>query len=210
MIVPEQCWPLLRYHRTHYRDPSEYGAELQQTLDTFKALLPARAERILDIGCGMAGIDVLLHRIYPDAEIVLADKQGVSEKPKTRYHRDASEFGHYHDFDAALALLEANGVSLDRVRTCDLGVEPFPADEFDVVISLLSWGFHYPISTYQPRVRGVIVADISGGSDGEKQLASYGETQCVFEQARAPKNKPVRGWLSARNPYRRIVCRVAA
>lgn len=208
MIVPDRCMPLMRLQRTHYRDiGAEYGAELAETFDTFKAHLPPSAERILDIGCGMAGIDVLLHRHYPDAEIVLLDKQGVSDKPKTGHHRSVESFGNYHDFGGALELLEANGVNMDRIRTHDVGAEPFPQDEFDVVISLLSWGFHYPISTYRPNVRGVIIADISGGTDGEELLRTHGETRCVFEQARLSKKDKVRGWHAARNPYRRIVCR---
>jgi SAM-dependent methyltransferase len=209
MIVPDQCLPLLREQRTHYRDiGAEYGVELAETFGTFRSYLPRTAKCILDIGCGMAGIDVLLHRHYPDAEIVLLDKQGVSDKPKTGHHRSVGSFGNYHDFGGALELLEANGVNMDRIRTHDIGVDPFPADKFDVVISLLSWGFHYPISTYCPNVLGVIIADISGGTDGEELLRMHGETRCVFEQSRLLKKDKVRGWHAARNPYRRIVCRV--
>ena len=209
MIVPDRCVPLLRLQRTHYRDiGAEYGAELAETFDTFKAHLPQTAKCILDIGCGMAGIDVLLHRHYPDAEIVLLDRQGVSDKPKTGHHRSAESFGNYHDFGGALELLEANGVSMDRIRTHDVGVDPFPADEFDVVISLLSWGFHYRISTYRPNVHGVIIADVRN-AEGESSLRAYGETRCVFAQQRLTRKDKVAGWHAAREPYRRIVCEVA-
>jgi hypothetical protein len=38
-------------------------------------------------------------------EIVLLDKQGVSDKPKTGHHRSVESFGNYHDFGGALELL---------------------------------------------------------------------------------------------------------
>lgn len=77
--VPDACLPLLREQRTHYTDPArQYGEELTQTFAQIKPFLPRTAKRILDIGSGMAGIDVLLGRHYPDATIHLLDKSGVS------------------------------------------------------------------------------------------------------------------------------------
>lgn len=180
MIVPKQCLPLLKEQRTSYTDPArQYGEELARTFDGLLPHLPPGATRILDIGCGMAGIDVHLAKHYPDAEIHLLDKQGVSDRIVAGFNPTAEAFCHYHDFDAALALLEANGVKNPVV--CHDG--RLPACEFDVVISLLSWGFHYPIATYRPWLArgGVIVADVRKGTDGEAALAERGRVAVVHE-----------------------------
>ena len=186
MIVPEVCLPLLREQRTHMKDPSEYGAELARTFEGFRAYLPRRAERIMDIGCGMAGIDVLMHRHYPDAEIVLVDKHGVSDVIRSGFADHRDEMSHYHDFGQALALLEANGVDLPRVTTHDVTDQDLPDGVFDVVISLLSWGFHYPIQDYAPSVRpgGVIIADCRRGTGGDKVLSKRGAVRVVHSSAK--------------------------
>lgn len=57
----------------------------------------------------------------------------------------------------------------------------FPSQTFDVVVSLLSWGFHYPISTYAPRCSGVMVVDVRKGTNGEGDLRKYGDLTVVHE-----------------------------
>lgn len=79
----------------------------------------------------------------------------------------------------ALEMLDANGVT--GVKTIDINDEKFPRKQFNVVISLLSWGFHYPIDTYQLNVKkgGIIVADVRRGTDGIKKLSEYGAVTVV-------------------------------
>lgn len=166
LCIPKRCLPLLREQRTHYTGDIEraYSEELERTFEGMAPYLPESAEWILDIGCGMAGIDVFLAKRYPEATIVLLDKHGVSPVINAGFNALAEDFAHYHDFSAALELLRANGIE-NPVECVDIAHDPFPTCEFDVVVSLLSWGFHYPLSTYSPACRGVIVADIRKGTD---------------------------------------------
>lgn len=210
MIVPDTCLPLLRKQRTHYRDPArEYGEELRHTFETFAHLLPAKAERILDIGCGMAGIDALLSEHYGhEVDLYLADKQGQSPRIRLGFAKDAS---HYHDFGGAFSLLSANGVNPGRVHAIDLARDKFPPEPFDIVISLLSWGFHYPIDDYVPRVNpgGVIIADIRLGTNGERLLGALGKLHRVWTQEKLKPGQNARTltqtWAAAQSPYTRVV-----
>ena len=179
IIVPDVCLPLLASHRTHYTGDiaSEYGAELMQTFEGIEAYLPETADSILDIGCGMAGIDVFLGVQYPDATITLADKQGQSGRQKGGYHRDVKQFGYYHDFEAAIELLRANGVE-NNIKRHEI-VSDIPRGRFDIVVSLLSWGFHYPISTYKLKSPKLIIADIRKDTDGKEALSEYGHVTVV-------------------------------
>jgi len=180
-IVPDRCVPLLQQQRTDCKDvQAEYGEGIAQAFRSFRDYLPDDAEHIADIGSGMAGIDVLLGRHYPDATLHLLDKEGVSPHINAGFHRRAEDFAHYNDFDAALELLAANGVS-GRVVCHDLSAMPFPEMEFDVVVSLLSWGFHYPICTYAPRCKGVMIVDVRKGTGGETDLRQYGCAHVVHE-----------------------------
>lgn len=182
MIVPESCIPLLKEHRTHLQGDfvSSYVQGLIDTYESFKPYLPDDGV-ILDIGCGMGGIDVLLDRHYGGADITLLDKHGVSPVINAGFHQTPDTFAHYHSFDLALEMMRANNV--DRVETVDMLRDAFPRRKFSVVISLLSWGFHYPISTYTPRVKrgGVIIADIRKGTGGIESLERYGKATIVHD-----------------------------
>lgn len=81
MNVPESCIPLLKEHRTHLQGDfvESYIQGLYDTYQSFKPYLPNEGV-ILDIGCGMGGIDVLLDQHYGGAEITLLDKQGISPR----------------------------------------------------------------------------------------------------------------------------------
>ena len=188
MIVPDQCLPLLREQRTHYLDlAQDYGTELRKTYESIKPYLPDRAQRILDIGCGMAGIDVLLSEHYGhEVEIVLVDKQGVSPTILSGFAQSGDWFSHYHDFGAAIELLEVNGVPLKNVRCVNLIEEPFPEEDCDIAISLLSWGFHFPISDYFPAVRkgGVIIVDVRKGTDGISLLSERGKVTVAHKSGK--------------------------
>lgn len=181
ITIPDECLPLLREHRTHYVGDfaTAYNAELQATYEGIKDYLP-KDGAILDIGCGMAGIDILLDRHYGgDAQITLLDKQGKADTINAGFHKNADTFAHYHDFDLALEMLKRNNVV--GVKTIDADLGALPKKGFTVVISLLSWGFHYPIDTYNPPIKkgGIIVADIRRGTDGIEKLSEYGALTVV-------------------------------
>lgn len=181
LYIPDRCLPLLREQRTHYTDIStQYGEELQRTYDTFKSYLPANVNHILDIGSGMAGIDVFVGRRYPKATIHLLDKQGVSPTINAGFNRTADQFAHYNDFDGAIELLRENGL-YNPILTYDMNRVAYPQQPYDVVISLLSWGFHYPIHTYDVDCIGTMIVDCRKDTDSEAQLSDYGKVTVVHE-----------------------------
>ena len=188
VIVPSRCVPLLKEQRTTHKDiQAEYGDTIRRAYESFAHLLPDTASNIMDIGCGMAGIDVHLSAHYDYHPFLwLVDKEGVSDRINSGYCPSVETFAHYHDFDAALDLLSANGVPLDRVECFDLMQERFPPLECDVVISLLSMGFHYPVDAYPWKVRegGVFIADIRKSTDNLQRLERRGEVRIVRESTK--------------------------
>lgn len=147
VIVPDSARPHIERHRFAKKD--NYVGSLQADYKHILQFLPARAIRILDIGCGMAGIDVLLKRHYPYAELWLLDGDG--DEPRNGWNKRLNAFS---SRAAADELLAANGVSADRW----IDVNTKEALSADLVISLASWGYHYPLSTYD--VTGFCIADL--------------------------------------------------
>lgn len=145
LVLPEECvgW-------THVQRPgADYLKSVEEDFKQIEPYLPENVESILDIGCGMAGIDVYLKRKFPNARLELLDGDG-----KHQAYGFRSDTKPYSSRVAAEKLLEANGVKLDRWH------EPFTKDHLKagLVISLISWGFHYPLNAY--KVSGFCIADL--------------------------------------------------
>lgn len=100
---------------------------------------------VIDIGCGTAINDALLYRDF-GARLTLVD---IEETP-AQYHAWSGAGSGYAALDDAAAFLAANGVPADRITTINPRREPGRLEglEADLVTSLLSCGFHYPIGDY--------------------------------------------------------------
>lgn len=151
-----------------------YARDLAAEYETLLPALPRQLESVLDIGCGLAGIDVLLQRKYGEAlDVHLLDRNGVSEI----FYGFKSDGAFYNSLPLARALLEMNGVPAARVHTHDADRQGFPkAQRFGLIMSLISWGYHYPVKTYAADVQaalapgGTLIIDIRRGTTGKEEL----------------------------------------
>jgi SAM-dependent methyltransferase len=164
-----------------------YHDEMAREFAHMKPFLPETAAHVLDIGCGLAGIDHFVDRHYKgSATIHLLDKNGVSDQVYYLFHDQAA---YYCSLEMARTFLVFNGVSADRVVLHDVAKKGFPRRvQFDLMLSLISWGFHYPVSAYLKHVRrwlapsGVVILDIRKGTGGETELAkSIGPVSVIQE-----------------------------
>ncbi len=150
LIVPPSTLPFFARHRNCFKNGGTVEQSIAADYKQLKPHLPADVKVILDIGCGMAGIDVLLKRLYPDAQLWLLDGDGSD--PRDGWERERPEA--FSSRAKADELLEANGVKADR--WIDINTREHLVA--DLVISLASWGYHYPIATYN--VTGYCIADL--------------------------------------------------
>jgi len=154
-----------------------YSIDMQSEFDTFRDLLPKNAKKILDIGCGIGGIDILIfnHYIPSEIDIFLLDKEGVSREVYYGYHGKGA---FYNSLILAKKFLTANSVPQNKISTFDIDSVDFPKDtKFDVIVSLISWGFHYPVETYLNDAyatlsdNGVVILDIRKDTNGRAVLS---------------------------------------
>jgi hypothetical protein len=103
------------------------------------AILTAPAIAI-DLGGGLGGVSACLSKFWPDCEFVIVDRNG-REGRKINYGED---FGKYNQLEETGKFLESGGV---KHRMVNIDVQPPPA-EADLIFSVMSWGFHYPVETH--------------------------------------------------------------
>lgn len=219
LLLSERQLDLVLLARTGLRGPNPiraYRESLERDLADLLSVLPSPCREILDIGCGMAGIDLLLcrHLRGPEApeqpapaeppcpfcgglHVHLLDVWRVDEDPVYGYHTSA-ETGCYADFHETDEFLQVNG--MDPVATHyhagNKGEFPYTRP-LDLVLSLISCGFHFPVVTYLPRIvqalrpGGVCVLDVRRGTDQEAELeAAFAHLAVLREEEK----------------YRRIAC----
>lgn len=154
-----------------------YAEDMRREYGTFRHCLPECCAAVLDIGCGVAGIDVLIQGHYPsrDLRFYLLDKSQVE---KNVFYLFNTRGAFYNSLDVAGALLTDNGIAPDCVRLVEANQrnEINVESQVDLVLSLLSWGFHYPVATYLDRARellsdgGVLILDVRRATDGLAEL----------------------------------------
>lgn len=172
----------------------EAFACIEREYDEIRAFLGQMSVgHMVDIGSGHAVIDVFFHRDY-GATISLID----IERTRERHHDFRSSGAGYTSLLAAKCFLAANGIPEEAVSTTNPRCEPMPDAPADLIISLLSAGFHYPISEYLPfvlkclRPGGMLIFDARSDADQLDGLAGFREVRSIREHAKYKRVAAVR------------------
>jgi 16S rRNA G1207 methylase RsmC len=129
--------------------------------------LPANAANVLDIGCGLGLIDIAIHKHYSSEPVMhLLDKtQDLAEGESIRGFN--KEYTFYNSLDGSKETLISNDVAEDKIKTYEVGQhQALNEIKFDLIISLLSCGWHYSLETYVDLIKnqlthnGILILDI--------------------------------------------------
>jgi spermidine synthase len=174
-ILPFDAIPYVVRQRTRLQRlvSKEYHSLMEAEFATLEAHLPADAERILDIGGGMGGVDVFLSRHYGHkVAIEILDRVGMDETMLFGFRESTEK---YNDPRLAQIYLREGGVPDENFSFWDadsgLGELKASGRRYDVILSLKSWCFHYPYATYEDLVRellapgGVMIVDLRVNKD---------------------------------------------
>lgn len=166
-----------------------YDADMQNEYNSIKHVLPDSCSSVLDIGCGVAGIDVFINRHYSEQapDFYLLDKSRVEKSVFYMFHEQAA---FYNSLDVARETLHANGISPECIHLLEANDRNEISMDVpvDLVLSLISWGFHYPVDIYVERVHellsenGVVILDVRKGTDGIDVLwRVFGQVDVILE-----------------------------
>ena len=121
--------------------------------DTIDSYLDFKPKRILDIGCGLARESEFFQKKY-NCELYLLD--GDFENTSNATNRDINwgsvdNFRFYSKIEQLQESYRDRGMTFTFVDANNIDI---PEDtKFDLILSNLSCGFHYPASTYKKLVQ---------------------------------------------------------
>lgn len=148
IIIGAEHRPYLFVQRgevSHVSEPTAwteaYKKSLQTIIDNIEPVLPKKCERLLDIGSGLGGIDILINAKYPnDVHVHLLD--GFDDAPVVHKHAQT-----FNDMHVALDFHRVNGTQ--RVTAIAPSAAALAICEpFDLIVSFASYCFHYAPNTY--------------------------------------------------------------
>jgi len=153
-----------------------YYSDMFQAYSDIAKHIPNECNSVLDIGCGIGGIDVLIGQKHPSCKFAMLDRDGMEDAVFYGFKEHGAKYNYLSD---TREFMVDNGICADNISTFNADKGEWPADKtFNVVLSLISWGFHYPISTYLPLVynamtpKSVLILDIRHNSRGYDELFS--------------------------------------
>lgn len=119
-----------------------YESSLAGIYEQVRGILPERCDRVLDIGSGLGGINVLIGEHYDDCPAVrLVD--GEDTPPVVRW-----SFEPYNNMKVAGDFLWKNGVKdFGYYTPGNLALKP-GEEKFDLVVSFFAYGYHIHPGNY--------------------------------------------------------------
>ena len=147
----------------------------RREIEAIKDYLPKNVENIMDIGCGLGIINIYLNQIYNNQpNFFLLDKNRIDKEIKYGF---SSEYESYNDLNQTKNLLLNNNINF--LHTIDVEKDIKIENKIDLVISLKSMGYHYPIDQYLKLFRTCcddntcFIFDVSEGYYNASLLKKY-------------------------------------
>jgi hypothetical protein len=165
-----------------------YYTEIEKVFNTLKPHISKNTQSILDIGSGLAGLDVFLWSLLQknQPKIYLLDKTKVEKKI---WYEFKSHGAFYNSLDLAKKNLMSNGVESSNITVIEAPNNGIIKNikNIDLVISTISWGFHYPVDLYIDSVlslmskKGVLIIDVRKNKGGLDTLAAKFKTISIIK-----------------------------
>jgi SAM-dependent methyltransferase len=146
---------------------------------------------ILDIGSGLAVVDLLLASYLPKSKFYLLDKEGFEFYPGVYYDHNYPEYNSWQPVHDAINATGFDSSRFTIMSPCD----QFP-EQVDCITSYLSWCWHYPKEIYFDRaydslkVGGKLILDV-------RTLPGKNIVEEITEKM---KSKPVAHWFDVKLP----------
>jgi hypothetical protein len=158
------CFAALRYNNVFNKYKKNNFTNANFLANLFK---DNEIKSVLDIGCGIAGYHSRW-MLVEKGDLYLFDNSTFNIS-SLRYGMGNSE-RYYNSLSMAKRFLGNEGIDHSRIHLIEISKEQFNNRKYDLIISFISLGFHYHVSTYWMEImnsintNGIIVLDIRNSS----------------------------------------------
>ena len=159
----------------------------QNELNIFEKYLPSYVENIMDIGCGLGILNIFVNRKYQNnPNFYLLDKNTIDSKIKYGFSKN---YESYNDLKETKNILLKNGLSKEQIFIKNVDEEFSINNKIDLVISLKSMGYHYPIENYMELLqktcnyKTIFIFDVVGEKYTIEALKEkFKEVKIIYEE----------------------------
>ena len=170
----------------------------EKEYETIKNFLPSNALNILDIGCGLAILDIFLAQNYEKPNFFLIDKNKVDLKIKYGFSKN---YESYNNLNETKKILLANNILDEQIFLKNAEEKIDINKKMDLVLSIKSMAFHYPLENYLDLLKRVctknteFIFDISTERYQLDSLSEYFEKiDVIYEE-------------DSQHPLKRVHCK---
>ena len=159
-----------------------------QEFQEIEKFLPEHGAHLCDIGCGHGFIDLVAAKKL-NCRVSLIDIEDSDE----RHHNFSENGAGYASLEKAKCFLTSNGIPANSIQICNPKFQELPRGPFDLIISLLSAGFHYPVEQYLEYVHetlkpnGVFVFDLRDQVDQPNIFNGFSEVTELSRRVRSAR-----------------------
>ena len=155
--------------------------------ESFKQFLPRSANNIMDIGCGLGIINIYLNEFFEKKSVFfLLDRNKIDRKIKYGFSKN---YESYNDLTETKKILLENDIESNCLYIFDVDKQFQINKKMDLVISLKSMGYHYPINTYIGLFKNcctkdtIFIYDIGDNQYDENYLKTiFDDVKVIYEE----------------------------
>ncbi len=170
-----------------YKNLNQQTEDLfKKEFQTFEGCLPENIDSVLDIGCGLGVINIFLNQKYKNnLSFFLLDKDKIDSSIKYGFSKD---YESYNDLTETKNLLCNNGLNDDQVYIENVDNKINIKLKIDLIISLKSMCYHYPLENHLELLKNVctkdteFILDVTGGLYSEEFMNKYFEYSKIIYQ----------------------------
>lgn len=159
----------------------KFFKDMNKEYQDLKKYIPSDIKSVIDIGSGIGAINIFLNRYHPTIrEFILVDKNFISKKVRYGFVSGTTEG--YNKLAITKKFLMSNGIDSEKIFLFDFTNDKLPTKKYDLVISLISMGYHYPIENYLNYLKKNSTKNTVFIFDIADQFISFEDLKSIFEE----------------------------
>ena len=170
--------------------------EFLKEFNSIKKYLPKSSKNILDIGCGLGVINIFLNEYYSKkSNFTLIDKNYVDKKVVYGFKNNSES---YNKLEITKDFLILNGFKTKQFQLVNADQNFVTKKKYELIISLLSMGYHYPIENYIDIIKKVstkntkVIFDLSMEYNELNKVKKYFNTIVIIKNYNEVKQNYLR------------------